>query len=160
MSKSKTQYIYVVDANGKPVMPTSRLGMVRRWLKSGQAIWFGNSRKIIQFVRPITTYTQNLTLGVDAGFHLGMSVVGNHLEYYSSESIRKSEKDKLTTRRELRRTRRELRRTRRNHLRYRQKRFNNRRHKPGWLAPSIQHRLDFMIKEIICLYHVNGLVEE
>ena len=156
MSKSKTQYIYVVDANGKPVMPTSRLGMVRRWLKSGQAIWFGNSRKIIQFVRPITTYTQNLTLGVDAGFHLGMSVVGNHREYYSSESIRKSEKDKLTTRRELRRTRR-------NHLRYRQTRFNNRRRKPGWLAPSVQHRLDFTIKEIKRVYNflpITNLVVE
>ena len=156
MSKSKTQYIYVVDANGKPVMPTSRLGMVRRWLKSGQAIWFGNSRKIIQFVRPITTYTQNLTLGVDAGFHLGMSVVGNHREYYSSESIRKSEKDKLTTRRELRRTRR-------NHLRYRQVRFNNRRRKPGWLAPSVQHRLDFTIKEIKRVYNflpITNLVVE
>ena len=156
MSKSKTQCIYVVDANGQPVMPTSRLGMVRRWLKSGQAIWFGNSRKIIQFVRPITTYTQNLTLGVDAGFHLGMSVVGNRREYYSSESIRKSEKDKLTTRRELRRTRR-------NHLRYRQKRFNNRRRKPGWLAPSVQHRLDFTIKEIKQVYNflpVTNLVVE
>lgn len=156
MSKSKTQYIYVLDANGQPVMPTSRLGMVRRWLKSGQAIWFGNSRKIIQFVRPITTYTQNLTLGVDAGFHLGMSVVGNHREYYSSESICKSEKDKLTTRRELRRTRR-------NHLRYRQVRFNNRRRKPGWLAPSIQHRLDFTIKEIKRVYNflpITNLVVE
>ena len=156
MSKSKTQCIYVVDANGQPVMPTSRLGMVRRWLKSGQAIWFGNSRKIIQFVRPITTYTQNLTLGVDAGFHLGMSVVGNHREYYSSESIRKSEKDKLTTRRELRRTRR-------NHLRYRQKRFDNRRRKPGWLAPSVQHRLDFTIKEIKRVYNflpITNLVVE
>ena len=156
MSKSKTQCIYVVDANGQPVMPTSRLGMVRRWLKSGQAIWFGNSRKIIQFVRPITTYTQNLTLGVDAGFHLGMSVVGNHREYYSSESIRKSEKDKLTTRRELRRTRR-------NRLRYRQARFDNRRRKPGWLAPSVQHRLDFTIKEIKRVYNflpITNLVVE
>ena len=145
MSQTKVQYIYVVDSNGEPVMPTSRLGMVRRWLKSGQAIWYGNSRKIIQFVRPITTHIQKLTLGVDAGFHLGMSVVGNHREYYSSESIRKSEKDKLTTRRELRRTRR-------NHLRYRQVRFNNRRREPGWLAPSIQHRLDFTIKEINRIY--------
>ena len=146
MSQTKVQYIYVVDSNGEPVMPTSRLGMVRRWLKLGQATWFGNSRKIIQFVRPITTYTQNLTLGIDAGFHLGMSVAGNHREYYSSESIRKSEKDKLIIRRELRRTRR-------NHLRYRQKRFNNRRHKPGWLAPSVQHRLDFTIKEIKRVYN-------
>lgn len=145
MTQNKVDYIYVVDANGKPVMPTSRLGMVRRWLKSGQAVWFGNSRKTVQFVRPITTYVQETTLGVDAGFHLGMSVVGNNREYYASESIRKSEKDKLTKRREMRRTRR-------NRLRYRKPRFDNRKRKSGWLAPSIQHRLDFTIKEIKRLY--------
>ncbi|MDF4200649.1 RNA-guided endonuclease IscB [Bacillus subtilis] len=143
--KKKVDYIYVVDSNGTPLMPTSRLGMVRRWLKTGQARWFGNSRKIIQFVRPVTTNTQNLTLGVDAGFHLGLSVVGNQREYYASESLRKSEKDRITSRRELRRTRR-------GHLRYRQARFDNRRRKDGWLAPSIQHRLDFTIKEIKRLY--------
>ena len=141
----KVDYIYVVDSNGTPLMPTSRLGMVRRWLKTGQAKWFGNSRKTIQFVRPVTTNTQELTLGVDAGFHLGLSVVGNNREYYAAESLRKSEKDRITSRRELRRTRR-------NRLRYRQARFNNRRRKDGWLAPSIQHRLDFTIKEIKRLY--------
>lgn len=141
MSQTKVNYIYVVDPNGQPVMPTSRLGMVRRWLKSGQAVWYGNSRQTIQFVRPITTYTQKLTLGVSAGFHLGLSVVGNHREYYSAESTRQSEKNKLTTRRELRQTRR-------SRLRHRQKRFDNRRRQSGWLAPSIQHRLDFTIKEI------------
>ena len=141
----KVNYIYVVDSNGTPLMPTSRLGMVRRWLKTGQARWFGNSRKIIQFVRPVTTNTQELTLGVDAGFHLGLAVVGNQREYYASESLRKSEKDRITSRRELRRTRR-------NRLRYRQARFDNRRRKASWLAPSVQHRLDFTIKEIKRLY--------
>ena len=141
----KVNYIYVVDSNGTPLMPTSRLGMVRRWLKTGQARWFGNSRKIIQFVRPVTTNTQELTLGVDAGFHLGLAVVGNKREYYASESLRQSEKDRLTSRRELRCSRR-------NRLRYRQARFNNRRRKEGWLAPSIQHRLDFTIREIKRLY--------
>ena len=141
----KVNYIYVVDSNGTPLMPTSRLGMVRRWLKTGQAKWFGNSRKIIQFVRPVTTNTQELTLGVDAGFHLGLAVVGNQREYYESESLRKSEKDRITSRRESRRSRR-------NRLRYRKVRFNNRRRKDGWLAPSIQHRLDFTIKEIKRLY--------
>ncbi|EGL98191.1 RNA-guided endonuclease IscB [Ligilactobacillus salivarius] len=146
MSKiKKVDYIYVVDSNGTPLMPTSRLGMVRRWLKTGQAKWYGNSRNTIQFVRPVTTNTQDLTLGVDAGFHLGLSVVGNNREYYVSESLRKSEKDRITSRRESRRTRR-------NRLRYRKARFDNRRHKDGWLAPSIQHRLDFTIKEIKRLY--------
>ena len=141
----KVNYIYVVDSNGTPLMPTSRLGMVRRWLKTGQARWFGNSRKIIQFVRPVTTNTQELTLGVDAGFHLGLAVIGNKREYYVSESLRQSEKDRITSRRELRRTRR-------NRLRHRQARFDNRRRKESWLSPSVQHRLDFTIKEIKRLY--------
>lgn len=143
--KRKVKYVYVVDANGTPVMPTSRLGMVRRWLKSGEAIWYGNSRTTIQFVRPINTQTQSLTLGVDAGFHLGMSVVGNNREYYASESIRKSEKERITARREYRKSRR-------NRLRHRKPRFDNRRRKEGWLALSIQHRLDFTIREIKRLY--------
>jgi hypothetical protein len=29
--------VYVQDKNGKPLMPTQRLGMVRRWLKTGRA---------------------------------------------------------------------------------------------------------------------------
>lgn len=40
------------------------------------------------------------------------------------------------------------RRTRRNRLRYRAPRFDNRRREPGWLVSSIQHRLDFTVKEI------------
>ena len=62
-----------------------------------------------------------------------------------SESLRQSEKDRITSRRELRRTRR-------NRLRHRQARFDNRRRKESWLSPSVQHRLDFTIKEIKRLY--------
>ena len=141
----KVDYIYVVNSNGTPLMPTSRLGMVRRWLKTDQARWFGNSRHTIQFVRPVTTNTQELTLGIDAGFHLDLAVVGNQREYYVQKSLRKSEKDRITSRRELRRIRR-------NRLRHRQARFDNRKRKEGWLVPSVQHRLDFTIKEIKRLY--------
>lgn len=30
-------YVYVLDPEGKPLMPTTRYGKVRRMLKSGQA---------------------------------------------------------------------------------------------------------------------------
>ena len=120
----KVDYIYVVNSNGTPLMPTSRLGMVHHCLKTGQARWFGNSRHTIEFVRPVTTNTQELTLGVDAGFHLDLAVVGNQREYYVQESLRKSEKDRITSRRELRRIRR-------NRLRHRQARFDNRKRKEG-----------------------------
>ena len=29
--------VYVQDQNGQPLMPTRRLGQVRRWFKSGRA---------------------------------------------------------------------------------------------------------------------------
>ena len=45
------QIIYVLNANGEPLMPTHRLGMVRRWLNRGEAHWYGNSRTTIQFDR-------------------------------------------------------------------------------------------------------------
>lgn len=31
------RYVYVLDVDGKPLMPTCRYGKVRRMLKSGQA---------------------------------------------------------------------------------------------------------------------------
>ena len=31
------RYVYVLDVNGDPLMPTCRYGKVRRMLKSGQA---------------------------------------------------------------------------------------------------------------------------
>ena len=31
------RYVYVLDTNGKPLMPTCRFGKLRRMLKSGQA---------------------------------------------------------------------------------------------------------------------------
>jgi 5-methylcytosine-specific restriction endonuclease McrA len=141
---SKT-FIYVLDANGEPLMPTSRLGMVRRWITTGDAIWYGNRRDTIQFTRPVEHNLQELVLGVDAGQHLGLSVMSSETqtEYYAgqSESNYSQEVQRNTTRRMYRRTRR-------NRLRHRTPRFNNRRRKTGWVAPSIQHRLDFTVKEI------------
>ena len=65
------KYIYVLDEEGEPLMPTKRLGMVRRWLKSGEAHLYKNSRDIIQFDRKTTNYTQETVEGCDLGDHLG-----------------------------------------------------------------------------------------
>lgn len=70
-----TQIIYVLNANGEPLMPTHRLGKVRHWLNCGEAHWFGNSRTTIQFDRPVGNTTQNCIEGVDLGNHIGISVV-------------------------------------------------------------------------------------
>ena len=135
------KYIYVFDADGQPLMPTKRLGMVRRWLQSGQAHWYDNSRTTIQFSRPTEHHLQNCVQGCDLGDHLGISVIANEQEMYSSESHCDST---LMHKRIVHR--REYRRTRRSHLRHRSARFNNRQ--CFQYAPSIKRKLDFQIREI------------
>ena len=141
MEIKNIKYIYVLDSNEKPLMPTKRLGMVRRWLKSGQAHWYHNSRNIIQFDRPTEHHLQKITQGCDLGDHLGISVIANKQEIYSSESYCDSKQvhKRMQARRMYRRTRRSL-------LRHRAPRFANRKH--ATYAPSIKRKLDFQIKEI------------
>ena len=64
--------IYVLNANGEPLMPTHRLGMVRHWLNSNEAHWYGNRRDTIQFDRSVGNKTQKCIEGVDLGNHLGI----------------------------------------------------------------------------------------
>lgn len=136
------KYIYVLDEEGKPLMPTKRLGMVRRWLKSGEAHWYKNSRDMIQFDRKTTNYTQETVEGCDLGDHLGVSVVANGQELYSSESYCNGNQ----THKKMQ-SRKEYRRTRRGRLRHRKARFNNRK-KHTIYPPSIWRKLQFQIREI------------
>lgn len=144
-NSSKQKLIYVVDSNGKPLMPTTRNRMVRHLLQAGQAHWFGNSRATIQLTKPVKHNTQSINLGVDLGRYTGLSAVdpSNNREYYSAQAerpyIQEVKRNKL---------RKMYRRTRRNRLRHRQARFNNRRRPTGWLAPTLQHQLDFTVNEI------------
>ena len=141
MKMKNIKYIYVLDSNEKPLMPTKRLGMVRRWLKSGQAHWYHNSRNTIQFDRPTEHHLQKITQGCDLGDHLGISVITNKQEIYSSESHCNSKQ--VHKRMQARKM---YRRTRRNRLRHRAPRFDNRKH--ARYVPSIKRKLDFQIKEI------------
>ena len=139
----KRKYIYVLDQNGKPLMPTERLGMVRRWLKNKQVHWYQNSRDTIQFDRPVEHHLQNMVQGCDLGDHLGISVIANNHEVYSSESYCDSKKmhERLIARKMYRRTRR-------TRLLHRQARFNNRTGFKNKYAPSVLRKLQFQINEI------------
>ena len=64
---NKVERVYVVSKSGKPLMPTKRLGKVRRLLKSGKAKVFRYEPFTIQLLYETTEYTQDVTLGVDAG---------------------------------------------------------------------------------------------
>ena len=135
--------VYVLNKNGKPLMPTERHGKVRRMLKEGKAKVIKAKPFTIQLAYETTTYTQGITLGIDAGYQkIGFSSVTDQKELISGEcqllqgQVGRN-KERLMYRRQ-----------RRSRLRYREPRFDNRRKAGGWLAPSIQHKLDSHIRLI------------
>ena len=119
-------------------MPTKNHAKVRVLLKNKKAKIIKRCPFTIQLSYDRTNYTQNITLGVDAGSkHIGLSATTKDKVLFESDvELRNDIVDLLSTRSQNRRTRR-------NHkTRYRKPRFNNRRRKDGWLAPSIQNKVD------------------
>ena len=129
--------VYVLDQNGQPLMPTKRYGKVRHLLKEGRAKIIGYRPFIIQLTYESTTYTQPVSLGVDAGSrHIGISATTEKKELYAADVELRNDIVKLLA------ARRECRRNRRNRkTRYRKARFQNRRRSDGWVAPSIRHKI-------------------
>ena len=137
--------VYIQDIDGKPMMPTTRHGKVRRLLKDNKAVVVNTCPFTIKLMYKTSGYKQEIVLGVDSGTkHVGLSATTKSKELYSSEVILRSDIVELLS------TRRESRRTRRNRLRYRKPRFNNRikSKRTGWVAPSVRHRIDAHIRVI------------
>ena len=83
---NKVERVFVVSKSGKPLMPTKRLGKVRRLLKSGKAKVFRYEPFTIQLLYETTEYTQEVTLGVDAGYQtVGFSATTKTEELISGE---------------------------------------------------------------------------
>ena len=135
--------VYIQDINGKPLMPTKRLGWVRRTLRDGKAVVVERCPFVIRLTYTTTNYTQPITLGVDAGtVHAGLSATSAKEELFAEEvALRKDIVDLISSRKEVRRTRR-------NRLRYRESRFSNRKICKGWLVPSVRQRIDAHLKAI------------
>ncbi|WP_249031051.1 RNA-guided endonuclease IscB [Thermosipho africanus] len=89
-----------------------------------------------------TTYTQPVTVGIDIGSKtVGISAITEKQELLSMEvELRQDIKKLLLERREYRRNRRYRKR------RYRKPRFLNRRRYKGWLAPSVQWKVNTHIR--------------
>ena len=144
---AKAKYVYVLDMNGNPLMPTKRFGKVRHMLKDGLAKVVRRDIFTIQLLyEPKTHVVDELTLGCDTGYtHIGLSASSSRKEYFAEEVIiDNSMVENLKTRAQNRRNRRTRKR------RYRKPRFNNRKSsKPkGWLPPSVEHRCETHEKKI------------
>ena len=138
--------VYVLDSNGQPLMPTARHGKVRRLLNSHLAKVVKRCPFTIQLLYQSTKETQPVSLGVDAGSkHIGLAATTEQKVIYQEELIPRNDVVKLLS------ARRTLRRSRRNRkTRYRKARFNNRvrsKHK-GWLAPSVEVKIQEHITAI------------
>ena len=130
--------VYVLNENGHPLMPTENYGKVRILLKHKKAKVIRRCPFTIQLIYSTKDYTQNITLGVDAGSkHIGLSATTKNKELYAAEVELRNDITKLIS------DRREFRSSRRNRkTRYRKPRFMNRvsSKKKGWLAPSIKQK--------------------
>ena len=147
----RTTQVCVLDQNGKPLMPTTRLGKVYRLLKTQKAHIVSYEPFTIQLdYKPDTHIIQPMTLGVDSGaIHSGYSLANEHREYYSAEVIARDGISKRLSDRRMYRQNRHYRKTR-----YRKPRFKNRKNKKkGWLPPSLKQKVAIQLNEINHLHH-------
>ena len=129
-------------------MPTERCGKIGYLLRHGKAHVVSRVPFVVQLDYDSTTYTQDVSLGIDAGSkHIGVSASSEKKEMLAAQVELRSDIVKLIS------TRRELRRNRRNRkTRYRKARFDNRKKKDGWIAPSVEQKIESHLK-VIRLVH-------
>ena len=136
--------VYVINKDNKPLMPCSPR-KARLLLKENKAVVIRKTPFTIKLKYGSSGYKQPVILGVDTGSKVvGISATTATKELFAEElHLRNDIKELLSSRRESRRTRR-------NRLRYRAPRFNNRKKskQKGWVASSIQNKIDAHISEI------------
>ena len=143
--KGDTLKVFVLNMRGQPLMPCSP-PKARKLLRAGKAVPVRRTPFVIQLTVPTGETKQPITLGVDAGYkHVGLSATTAKEELLASEvELRQDVTGLLSDRLALRRARRNRK------TRYRAPRFDNRvrsKHK-GWLAPSVENRIQAHISRI------------
>ena len=139
--------VYVLNKDGKPLMPTTRHGKVRRLLRDGKAKVVRRCPFTIKLLYDTPDIVQELTLGVDTG----SSVIGSaayakngNILYTAKTIIRNDIKEKMDQRRQFRRTRRNRK------TRYRKPRFLNRGNsiRADRFSPTMVSKIHSHVKEI------------
>lgn len=146
--------VFVLDKRKHPLMPCSEK-RARLLLSSGRALVVKHYPFTIRLKDRIGGELQSLRVKLDPGSrYTGIALVreGEYIDTETGE-VRKeltalnlfqinhrglAISENLTSRRAMRSRRR-------GNLRYRQARFNNRTKPKGWLAPSLQHRVNTLI---------------
>ena len=138
MSILKPNYVFVLDANRKPLTPC-KPSLARKLLKVGKAKVFRLYPFTILLKKEVTEDPQPVTLKIDPASKVtGLAILLDSSLIWVAELAHRGQaiKTSLESRRSLRRGRRSR------HTRYRQARFLNRTKPKGWLAPSLRHRVE------------------
>ena len=139
--------VFVLDQNGQALMPCSPR-KARLLLKAKEAKPVSKTPFTIQLLKPVSSYKQELVVGIDTGQkHIGIAVVRDNTVIYQAQvTLRQDASGNITTRAAYRKGRR-YRKTR-----YRKPRFDNRvgsrRKVDNWLPPSVQAKVNHNIKWI------------
>jgi 5-methylcytosine-specific restriction endonuclease McrA len=155
-----SNFIFVIDASKQPLAPIHP-GLARRLLKQRKAAIY---RKfpftlILKESRSALT-VPDLQLKIDPGSKVtGLAILNGSQVIWAAELTHRGQaiKNALLWRSQLRRGRRNR------HTRYRKPRFLNRTRPQGWLAPSLQHRVETTltwVKKLIKLAPINSIVQE
>lgn len=132
--------VYVLNKDGTPLMPC-KPAKARHLLEQKKAKVVTRKPFTIQLLWDCEQNVQPIKLGIDAGYKkVGISAVSDKKELLSAEVSLRTDIPKKIQEKSM------YRRNRRNRLWHRQPRFLNRSKSKGWLAPSIQHKLDSHIR--------------
>lgn len=139
--------VFVINQRNKPLMPCSP--------RKARALLTANKAEVVNrtpFTIKLTTATgetvQAITLGVDAGSKMvGLSATMEKKVLFEAEAALRTDIVELFA------DKSGFRKGRRNrNLRYRKARFLNRKKDKGWLAPSVQHKVDSHLR-LVDLVH-------
>lgn len=141
--------VYVISKDGKPLMPCKE-AKARHLLEQNKAKVVKILPFTIQLLSECENITQPISLGIDAGSkHIGISATTEKRVLYEADvELRNDIVDLLSSRREARCSRRNRK------TRYRQARFNNRRRKEGWLAPSVMQKIQTHLNIVASVHKI------
>lgn len=137
MSK-KPNYVFVLDTKRQPLTPC-KPSVARKLLNARKAKVFRLYPFTIILNKEVADSSESLTLKIDPGSKVtGLAILSCSKLLWVAELIHRGQtiKAALESRRSLRRSRRNR------HTRYRKPKFLNRTRTKGWLAPSLQHRVE------------------
>lgn len=131
----------VLNQRNQPLMPCSSR-KARILLQAGKAVVVNRTPFVIRLTIATGETVQLVTVGLDSGYlNVGISAVTDKKELHAEEVTLRSDIVELNSERRMYRRNRRSRKTW-----YRKPRFDNRRKPAGWIAPSLQHKLDSQAK--------------